>query len=200
MAIETRERTAYRNPDPQETMSVVPKAEPIEVFSQVKKTPKMLEVEWVIQEDIREFIETKYVVMCLSQEDICRSITSISNGNIQLTSQSITNWMRRLNILARSSSEGAILAWQNPQKRERRTEGMHSPMAKREKSKSISENWQSLSESEKRDRGRAVSEGRRRALLRRMEEVLGDDPTQRLKEMRSRLSFREIGEELGKDR
>jgi len=184
MAVETRERMAYRNPPPieklvppqekslaQDAVSMVPKVEPTEIFPQVKKTPRMIEVQQVTQEDIQKFLNRNYSVKGSSQRDICRSITAISDGNIQLQSGTISDWMRKFNIAARSSSEGAKLAWQNPEKRERRIKSIHSPMADRKRGKSLSKNWRSLSESEKRDRARAVSEGRRKELLRNMRET-----------------------------
>lgn len=199
------------NPKERPSLSIessTPVAEPIEIFPGpqeiqnpvFKKTRLMGEVEQLIQGDLPKFLERKYCVERLSQDDISQAIRDISEGHIQISDVTILDWMRRFNIAARSMSAAAELAWQNPEKRKRKIEKIHSPTADRKRSEAMRNNWQSLSASEKRDRLKRTREERRRALLRRMREALGENPTERLREMRSRLSLREIGEELGKNR
>jgi len=228
MAVETRERIeriAYRNSPPirelaptrekslaQEIVSVVPKADPIEIFPgqqetqkpAFKKTPRMLGVEQIIQEDLPGFLTRKYSEEGLSTPDISQMITEISGGNIKVREATINNWLRKFNSQVRPRLEAVKLAWQNPEKRERRIEGIHSRMRKREKSKSLSkfrlDYWQNLSESEKENRLRLIRENYRTAMLRRMSETLGENPAERLNEMywQEDLSSKEIGEKLGK--
>jgi len=201
MTVETRELAPTQEKSlAQATVPVAQIASPIEIFSQVKKTPRMLEVEQVIQEDIQKFLNRNYSVRGSSQTDICQSITAISDGNIQLQSGTISDWMRKFNISVRSRPEGVSLAWQDPEKRKRIIEHAHSPMAEIKKSKSISKNWQSLSESEKENRLRLLRENNRTAMLRYMREALGENPAERLNEMywQEDLSSKEIGEKLGK--
>jgi hypothetical protein len=108
--------------------------------------------------------------------------------------------MRKFNISVRSRPEGVSLAWQDPEKRKRIIEHAHSPMAEIKKSKSISKNWQRLSESEKENRLRPVREYNRTVMLRGIRETLGENPAERLNEMcwQEDLSSKEIGEKLGK--
>lgn len=201
-------------------------AKPIEIFSEVKKTPRMVEAEQVIKEDLQEFLERKYSVENLSTVEISRMIRDKSDGNIQIRDGMISNWLERFNVPARSRSEAAKLAWQNPDKRKRKIQGIHSSTTNRERSETRMRTWQkhknairkihspmsdtkrgeamrrywenlSLLKEEKENRLRAVRETRRAAMLSHMRERLGDDPTKRLREMCERLSSTEIAEELG---
>lgn len=198
--IETMER---RNPDPP-IEKLVPTqqektADPTEIFPQVKKTPKMLKVEQIIQEDLQVFLPRKYSQEDLSTPDISEMITEISGGNIKVREQTINNWLRKFNSQVRPRSEAVKLAWQNPEKRERRAEAIYSTATKRKIDDGMS-NWQSLfSESEKRNRARGAMVRRKRALLRSMRETLGEDPTERPNEMYSQqgLLSTEIAQEPG---
>jgi len=167
MPVETRELVPTpEKPLAQEPVSVVPTAEPVEIFPQVNRTPKMHKVEQIIKGDLRVFLITKYSEEELSTQDISQTIGNISGGYITVAPWTISIWLRTLSVSVRSRPEGVSLAWQNPEKRKRITEGAHSPMAHRKRCESLSEYLQSLSESEKRDRTRPAREGK--ALLRSM--------------------------------
>jgi len=113
----------------QATVSVAPKAEPTEIFPQVNRTPKMHKVEQIIQGDLRVFLIRKYSEEDLSTQDISQTIRNISDGDITVAPWTISIWLRTLSISVRSRPEGVSLAWQNPEKRKRITEAIHSPMA-----------------------------------------------------------------------
>lgn len=182
----------------QEIAPVIPVVEPIEIFSQVKKTPRMLEVEASIQENLEVFLPRIYSEG-LSREEVSQRIKIISDGNIQVHPDTIKSWLEKFGIPIRSRGEAMKLAWHNSVKRESMIAKIHSPMANMKRGESKRKYWQGLSESERKSRLSHVWEVRGDSGLRNMRKVLGDDPREWLEEMywQQRLSTKEIAEELG---
>lgn len=179
--------------------------EPIEIFPgqqeiqkpAFKKTPQKLEVEQVTNEGLREFLEGNDYVGRLGQGYVSQVITNIS-GHIQIRDGAISDWLKIINVLPRSMSEGSKLAWQNPEQRQHKIEGIHSPAANRKSSETRRRNFQSLSEADKNTRLEPAKEYNRQAMIRHMREALGENPKERLWKMhwQQELSPVEIGEEL----
>lgn len=168
--------------------------EPIEIFPrqelrpEVKKTPRMLEVEKLVGGDLGEFLDRKNSIDGLTT--ICAEIRDMSKGKITVQITTLRDWLEKYGIQLRSQVEGIRLAWKNPEKRERMIAATHSPEANKKRGKAISAHWQALPEEQKQEQLRRLRKGyilgetnRRETLVKNMQEALGGSPEKVLRRM-----------------
>lgn len=208
----TVERKTWLRKDP-EYKAVAP--EEIEIFPglelqkpKIKKTPKMLEVEKLVGDDLGKFLDRKYSIEELSLNSIRAEIRNMSEGKTTVGFMTLRNWLRVYGIQLKSQLEALRLVWKNPKKREAMIAKTHTPEANKKRASAISAYWQSLPEKEKQERLRLLKKGyiwgkanMREILLKKIQETLGGSPEEILRRMYwdEGLSANEIGKKINKN-